>query len=40
LEEGAIERRGARERRGQGDELAAMLVEAFREERRIEDRRR
>jgi hypothetical protein len=34
------DRRKGRDRRGQGDELAAMLTEAFMDERRVADRRR
>jgi hypothetical protein len=39
-EEMELERRSGRERRGQGDELAAALDEAFRVERRVGNRRR
>ena len=40
IPEGMPERRGRKDRRGHGDELAALLTEAFREERRAGERRR
>jgi hypothetical protein len=41
LEDGQLlERRRGRERRGQGDELAARLTEAFLADRRVIERRR